>query len=185
MKKQYLTRKFSFDSAHRIVNEGISCFNVHGHCYFCELKFEFDDTNALGYPIDFKEIKRVGVEFIMQYWDHGYIANPHDDLMIEVLDKLKSKYWLMSLNGETEYCNPSAENMSKEIFLIMEILFEKYPNLKIHEVTLWETPNCSVSCIDESISEVERDNWRRYNQSLVETYRDFMGIKEYDDRKLD
>ena len=33
-----------------------------------------------------------------------------------------SKLWLMSLNGEGEYCNPSVENISKEVFLAIDTL---------------------------------------------------------------
>ena len=35
----------------------------------------------------------------------------------------------MSLNGKDEYCNPSVENIDREVFLAMEILFnEVYAN---------------------------------------------------------
>jgi 6-pyruvoyltetrahydropterin/6-carboxytetrahydropterin synthase len=83
-----------------------------------------------------------------------------------------------------QYCNPSVENIAKEIFLAMEVLFEKYPHLKIHKVLLYETPNCYTECIDESISEIERDNWMYTNRIHVEFYRDEKGVIEYDDRKL-
>jgi 6-pyruvoyltetrahydropterin/6-carboxytetrahydropterin synthase len=90
----------------------------------------------------------------------------------------------MSLNGENQYCNPSVENIAKEIFLAMEVLFKKYDNLKIHKVTLYETPNCYTECIEESISEFERMNWLMTNEDGITFYREQKGYIEYDDRKL-
>ena len=57
MKKQYITRKGTFDSGHRVMNERMKCFNIHGHTYLYELEFEFNEMEEIGYAIDFKEIK--------------------------------------------------------------------------------------------------------------------------------
>ena len=43
MKKQYITRKGTFDSGHRVMNERMKCFNMHGHTYLYELEFEFNE----------------------------------------------------------------------------------------------------------------------------------------------
>jgi hypothetical protein len=59
IKKQYITRKGNFDSGHRVMNERMKCFNIHGHTYLYELEFEFNEMEEIGYAIDFKEIKRV------------------------------------------------------------------------------------------------------------------------------
>jgi 6-pyruvoyltetrahydropterin/6-carboxytetrahydropterin synthase len=115
--------------------------------------------------------------------DHGVIVNPKDDAVIDCAVKTGSKIWYMGLNGSGEYCNPSAENISKEIFLAMQLLFLSYENLRIHKIKLWETPNCSVTCKQNSISDVERNNWLRRNQINVLTYAKQKGIMEYDDRK--
>lgn len=182
-KKQYITRKGSFDSGHRVMNERMKCFNMHGHTYLYELEFEFSEMEEIGYAIDFKEIKRVGCQWIDDIIDHGMIVNPHDKIVIDAAKGTGSKIWYMSLNGENQYCNPSAENIAKEIFLAMAVLFEKYDNLRIHKITLWETPNCSTTCTRESISELESSNWFDVNYDAVSLYRDNKGKFEYDDRK--
>jgi len=184
MKKQYITRKCTFDSGHRVMNERMKCFNMHGHTYHCELTFEFNEMEHIGYAIDFKEIKRVGCQWIDDTLDHGFLLNPEDHDVIESCFKTNSKTWFMSLNGENQYCNPSVENIAKEIFLAMEILFEKYDNMKIHEITLYETPNCYTKCVKESISEIERENWYNSNYDMVVMYRNEKGYIEYDDRKI-
>ena len=184
MKKQYIARHCSFDSGHRVMNEKMKCFNIHGHTYLCELNFEFNEMESIGYAIDFKEIKRVGLQWIDDILDHGMILNPHDTSLIEVTKSLGSKLWLMSLNGKGEYCNPSVENISKEIFLAMMVLFEPYnKSLKIHKVKIHETPNCYVECIKESISDSEAQNWMTVNYEAVNKYTLDKGVIEYDDRK--
>jgi len=178
---QYITRKTTFDSGHRVMNEKMKCFNIHGHTYICEMTFEFKEMEDIGYAVDFKEIKRVGCQFIDDYLDHAFIVNPEDKIMIKTNKELKSKLWTMSLkNG---YCNPTAENISKEIFLTLEILFLNYPLLKIFRVRLWETPKCSVECFRNSITEQERTNFIGENFDWIFQYANDKGIKNYDDRK--
>lgn len=180
---QTLIRKTSFDSGHRVMNEKMKCFNIHGHTYIAEIEFAFDSIESIGYAIDFKEVKRVGLQWIDDILDHAFIANPHDQVMIESSTKLGSKVWLMSLNGFLEYCNPTAENISKELFLAMEILFMNYKGLQIHSIRLHETPNCSVMCWNDSISDIERKNFRDQNRHQLYDYAKQKGILNYDDRK--
>ena len=58
MKVQYITRKGNFDSGHRVMNEFMKCYNIHGHTYLYELTFSFENMEEIGYAIDFKEIKK-------------------------------------------------------------------------------------------------------------------------------
>lgn len=183
MTKQFITRKASFDSAHRVMNEKFKCFHLHGHTYLYELTFLFTEIEEIGYAIDFKEIKRVGLQWIDDMFDHGTILNRKDTVVIDAVNTLGTKLWLMSLNGN-EYCNPSVENIAKEIFLAMECLFETYkPQLVIHTVTVFETPNCKTDCIAESITEKEGLNWNFENYAKIKAYVKEKGIISYDDRK--
>jgi 6-pyruvoyltetrahydropterin/6-carboxytetrahydropterin synthase len=95
----------------------------------------------------------------------------------------------MSLNGKDKYCNPSVENISREVFLAMEILFDEvYKNtktgLKIHRVTIYETPNCWTEVKAASITNRERQNFREARFDEIKTYADMKGVLEYDDRKI-
>ena len=184
MKIQYITRKGTFDSGHRVMNERMKCFNMHGHTYLYELEFEFNEMEEIGYAIDFKEIKRVACQWIDDLMDHGMIVNPKDKVVIKAATTTKSKIWYMSLNGEGAYCNPSVENIAKEIFLAMEILFKRYPELKMHKLTLHETPNCYTTCIEESMNEKDRINFYKVHGKNIELYADIKGKINYDDRKI-
>lgn len=185
---QYISRKGNFDSGHRVMNEFMKCFNIHGHTYLYELTFSFENIEEIGYALDFKEIKRVFCQWIDDILDHGMILNPKDELLIQTTKDYKTKLWLMSLNGEGEYCNPSVENIAKEVFLAMDVLSATlYGNtptgLKIHKVQIYETPNCSTECFADSISDTERVNFMRTRMDEIMAYAREKGVLEYDDRK--
>lgn len=155
-----------------------------GHTYLYELVFSFDESKSIGYAIDFKEIKRVGCQWIDDILDHGMILNPKDTELIETTRKLGSKLWLMSLNGDGEYCNPTAENIAKEIFLAMQILFQSYNHLTISQVRLYETPNCYTDCWAKSIGLNEVVNFTAVRNTEIKAYAEQKGIVEYDDRNV-
>jgi 6-pyruvoyltetrahydropterin/6-carboxytetrahydropterin synthase len=90
--------------------------------------------------------------------------------------------WEMSLNGDGEYCNPTVENIAKEIFLAMKLLFIEYPALKIHKVKIHETPNCSTVCSKKSITSSEENNFNEKNYEAIIQYAKDKGILNYDDR---
>ena len=179
---QYITRSGTFDSGHRVMNERMKCFNLHGHTYLFDLTFSFGDMKEIGYQIDFKEIKRFACQWIDDKLDHGFIANPHDTVYIQAAKTEGSKIWKMSLEGTGQYCNPSVENLAREIFLAMEILFEDYEDLNIHELKLNETPKCYTICNYSSMSEKERINFRNTRYQEIKEYANEKGIVEYDDR---
>jgi 6-pyruvoyltetrahydropterin/6-carboxytetrahydropterin synthase len=186
--KQYISRKINLDCGHRVMNEKFLCYNLHGHTYLTELTFSFENMEDIGYAIDFKEIKRVFIQFLLDKMDHGMLLNPQDEEVINTVKKLDTKLWLMSLNGENKYCNPSVENIAKEIFISMSIishiLYEGSPTgLKIHQVKIYETPNCWTDCYKESISENEIMNFGGYRFDEIKTYALEKGKIEYDGRK--
>jgi 6-pyruvoyltetrahydropterin/6-carboxytetrahydropterin synthase len=180
---QTITRKGSFDSMHRVMNERMKCFNVHGHTYLYELTFSFDSIESIGYAIDFKEIKRIACQWIDDILDHGAILNPQDTILVKASIDLHSKLWLMSLNGHNEYCNPSVENVAKELFLAISYLLDT-KELKLEKVRLYETPNCYTDCWAKSITSTEKTNFYQTREPELQIYKTNKGIIEYDDRKI-
>lgn len=188
-KVQYISRKGNFDSGHRVMNEFMKCYNIHGHTYLYELTFSFENMQEIGYAIDFKEIKRVFCQWIDDLLDHGMILNPHDTKLIETTKEYGTKLWLMSLNGEGEYCNPSVENIAKEVFLaigaLTAVLYgDARTGLTIHNVRIYETPNCWTDCDISSITQAERENFYKVRLKELEAYAKAKGVLEYDDRKV-
>ena len=182
---QTVTRIFTFDSGHRVMNERFKCFNLHGHTYKIEATWRFESMEEIGYAVDFKEIKRLFGSFIDEYLDHGFIANPQDKNYIDVCEEENSKIWLMSLKG-MNYCNPTAENIAKEIFMIADLLVHDYKvGLRINDIKLWETPNCFVNCTGSSITRDERFNFLQQRETELTNWYKNKGKLEYDDRKTD
>lgn len=167
---------------HRVMNEKFKCFNVHGHTYLYELEFECAQMDQIGYTIDFKEIKRIAMQWIDDHLDHAAILNPDDTDMQSVCVKLKSKMWIMRLNG-AGYCNPTVENIAKEVFLAVQYLMIPFipKGLSMKSVTIYETPNCLTYC--NSVGVKERENFITWRGAELLVYRDLKGIIEYDDRK--
>ena len=181
---QLITRKVEIDYGHRVMNERMKCYNNHGHRGVIELSFSYNSIKGIGYQIDFKEIKRIGGQWLDDMLDHCFIANPHDTVMIEACKKVCSKLWIMSLNGKGNYCNPTAENISKEIFLAMETLFSNFEDLQISLVKFFETPNCWIETTESSLSVNDRINFNSVNKEIILNYAKYKGMVEYDDRKI-
>lgn len=181
--KQYLTRLVEIDVGHRVMDERVKCYSLHGHRAKIELHFEFVQQHDIGYAIDFKEIKRIGCQWLDDLMDHGFVANPKDLVLIEACEKTHSKLYLMSLNGAGHYCNPTAENIAREIFMAMQLLFKNFDDLKVCQVRYYETPNCWVDTFETSLIEEERKNFLRYRGQEISDYAKEKGKFEYDARK--
>lgn len=177
-----ITRIGKFDAAHRVLHERFKCFNLHGHEYRYELKFRWDCDLGLGYGIDFKEIKRVAGEWIESRMDHGFLANPADSRFIEVCREYGLKVYEMNGVDGFGFCNPSAENIAKEIFFAASVLLGG-TDLTLHSVKLWETENCFVECNQLSTDEIERfQNSPLYPD--VKGWKVQRGVVEYDERRV-
>lgn len=172
----------TFDAAHRVMNEKMKCFNIHGHTYLYTLYFEFFEMDDIGYAIDFKEIKRVYMEFIDEYFDHAIILNPHDEKLRITSMELKSKIWVMSLNGSNQYCNPTAENIAKEILILIDNLI-MIPGLNMHSIKLMETPKSGITEYFSNIHDFEKQNVLSINKGLLSQFKKSKGVIQYDDRK--
>ena len=157
---QKITRKGTFDAAHRVMHERVKCFNLHGHTFLYELTFAFKEPEDLGYALDFKEIKRVACAYIDEVFDHCTIANPKDEVLIDCVKKLGTKLYLMSINGPGADCNPSAESIAKELFIQIGYLMAT-PNIWLDSIRLYETPNYWVDTDKDCISAKNREKTKK------------------------
>jgi 6-pyruvoyltetrahydropterin/6-carboxytetrahydropterin synthase len=150
-----------------------------------ELTFQFKDMTEIGYAIDFKEIKRVGCQWIDDALDHGMILNPHDKVLIDATRAVNGKLWVMSLKGG-DYCNPSVENIAREVLLAQAVLFKSYsPTLVPRSLKLYETSNCYTECHMNSIPLKEKESFLEVRGEHLEQYAADKGVVEYDDRLVE
>lgn len=139
-----VTRIFEFDAAHRVMNEKVKCFNLHGHRFKVEMTFEYHTKGALGYAIDFKEIKRIACAWMDEHLDHACIVNPEDEQLIMLC---RNQGWKLHIMGMGNFgdINPSAENLASELFYIIKQLFiNDLSGIRLVNLRLYETPNCWV-----------------------------------------
>lgn len=134
-----VSRDFEFDAAHRVLGHPGACAYLHGHRYRLRVVVEADELNALGMLIDFGDIKRIVEERVLSKWDHAALFRYDDPLVQMVLEaQPEAPDRVVTLPD-----NPTAEVMAKTAF---QAIAKALPDgLRLAEVTLWETPNCSAS----------------------------------------
>ncbi len=143
MQRLTITRRLEFDAGHRIPNHGGQCRHLHGHRYTLELtvlgpvhpfRGQVDD----GMVIDFGDIKRIALTYLVEPWDHAFLVAKQDKILLEFLKSLP--------NHKTVVLDdvPTVENLVKFAFDILAPIFvsETKGQLALHSVRLYETPNC-------------------------------------------
>ncbi|AZN42192.1 6-carboxytetrahydropterin synthase QueD [Paenibacillus albus] len=127
-----VSKEFTFDSAHHLhLYEG-KCKSLHGHTYKLQTIMS-GKTDKRGLTIDFADMKRIAKERVIDKLDHRYLN--------EVLPPM----------------NTTAENMVVWIYeQIHEALVEEghYPDIRIEEIRLWETPT-SYAAVTRELMEAD------------------------------
>ena len=110
-----------FASAHSLRDYPGDCARLHGHNWQVEVSVCSQALDDSGIAIDFREIKKQ-TKLVVKRLDHQYLNE------IEPFDVL----------------NPTAENIAKYLFDEIAVLINNQ-NVKVKEVTIWETPRSSVT----------------------------------------
>lgn len=128
-----LTKEFSFEASHRLVNYVGPCAKWHGHTYKLQVTVEGVPNKETGLVMDFKDLKRIVEEHIIQYVDHN------------ALNKTMPKWF--SLNSNT-----TCENMIIAFWYVLDHeIMEKYEGVKLVELKLWETATSHATLTREMI----------------------------------
>ena len=110
-----VSKEFTFDSAHFLTQYHGKCENLHGHTYRLRVTVE-GPIKEDGMVVDFKELKAVVKEKVVDRYDH------------------------QNLNDFFE--NPTAELIAVQIW---KDLADVLPGVKLYEVVLWETAESFVT----------------------------------------
>lgn len=112
-----VSKTFTFEAAHHLLNYCGPCECNHGHSYLLEVVLHGPVNRDTGMVIDYKQLKTIVQKYIIDVFDHATINDKMD-------------------------CNPTAENM---LFFIWEKL-EKEGLIKgLYEITLKETATSSAT----------------------------------------
>jgi len=85
-----IAKEFKWEMGHRLPFHKGKCKNLHGHSY--KLMVEFEGTlNEKGMVLDYYDVKEI-VGPIVDNLDHSVMVFNEDKELIEVLEKLNSRY---------------------------------------------------------------------------------------------
>ena len=121
-----VTKTIDFCYGHRLLDYAGKCRHLHGHNGRLEVDMEAAELNDLGLVMDFNEIRDTVKGWVDDNLDHRMLLWRRDPA-VPALTELGEPLYLMDEN-------PSAENISKLIYLQMHAR-----GLKVSEVRLWET----------------------------------------------
>jgi 6-pyruvoyltetrahydropterin/6-carboxytetrahydropterin synthase len=146
----FVTREFTFDSAHFLTDYYGKCERLHGHTYKLHVTLE-GKVQSNGMIIDFVILKRVVKKHVLDHLDHHLLndimENPSSErLIVWIWDQLKDLQKLL----KDELNDP---NLGREIQAMFKIADQKsklgnleFDNgLKLSELKLWETPSTWVT----------------------------------------
>lgn len=122
MMRFYVTKTFTFDSAHYLEEYKGKCEELHGHTYKLEVTV-CGQRDSSGLVLDFGIIKKIVNEKIIDRLDHK--------LLNQVLD-----------------FNPSAENIVAWIWKELQDDL-KGENYFLYSIRLWESPTSFVEVKEE------------------------------------
>jgi len=132
-----ISKEFNFDMAHALLGYDGLCRNIHGHSYTLVVTVAGNPvvdaaSPKIGMLIDFKDLKKIIRENIIDVYDHALVLNSATPL--QVVDTLKSSYDKIVLK---DY-QPTTENMISEMALQIGALLPV--GLHLFSLRLRETP---------------------------------------------
>ncbi len=112
-----IAKHFEFEASHKLPDDECygKCKNLHGHTYKLTVEVQ-GPINSKGWVINFKDLKEIVNELIIDKYDHGYLND----------------YFEIS----------TAEIMAQKMFNDLYIYFEdNYKDVQVHSIKLYETSN--------------------------------------------
>jgi len=138
--KARIAKEFRWEMSHRLpYHEGL-CKNIHGHSYKLKLELE-GETDSRGMIVDYYDIERI-IKPIAAQFDHSFICDSLDSVMIEFLRKNNFKFHILP-------SYTTAENIALDLLNRIIPEFNKFTNLSKIVVRLYET--------EDVFAEVESD----------------------------
>ncbi len=148
-----ITRRLEFDAGHRIPDHKSQCRHLHGHRYVIEITLSgqvIDKAGdaANGMVMDFSQVKALAKEYLVDQWDHAFLAYAGDTAIVDFLNSL-SGHKTVVLDRV-----PTAENLVRIAFAKLDAVYrDTYGNhLQLQQVRLYETPNCWADAFRDGLN---------------------------------
>lgn len=124
-----VSKECVFDAAHVLTKHSGQCKNLHGHTYRLVVEVEQMDNEA-DMIIDFKDLKTVMQEVILDRFDHAFIFDERSESESEIAAVI-TKHSMKSVGLPFR---STAENMARYMFEQLA------PHVNVLSVRLYETP---------------------------------------------
>jgi 6-pyruvoyltetrahydropterin/6-carboxytetrahydropterin synthase len=132
-----VSKKFTFDLAHALLNYDGLCKNIHGHTYTLTITligkpYHLQNDSKDGMVVDFSEIKKIVQSQIISKFDHALVLNENSNP--NLIASLKECAYKIVF---TKF-QPSCENLLIDIKDELMPLFTN--NATLYAIRLDETP---------------------------------------------
>lgn len=139
------TRHQDIDCGHRVVRQGGACERLHGHTYRIHFTCTADALNDIGMVIDFGVVKSLLCQWLLDHWDHRFLAWVQDPLISMLVDATTPFEDATKLLGSSivwvEF-NPTAENIAEYLLNIVGPRLLSGTGVRLVQVTVEETRKC-------------------------------------------
>ena len=135
-----VTKKFTVPIGHRLLNYTGPCANIHGHNVTIEITLSGGVNEQDGMIIDFGIIKREIGQWLDLRFDHAFLVNPNDNVVLGFLKENGFKHFVMP----DKFPNPTMENLSIVIYNkteeVCDTLHSEYNyHVEVHSVKVYES----------------------------------------------
>lgn len=143
MKILMVTKEYTFDSAHRLVNgyKG-KCAHIHGHHWRLKITAKLNshsNLNEFGFVKDYGDFKPLKV-WIDEVLDHASLVSIKDKTWLKFLVKEKQRHFVFS-------DNPTSEAIAEYILSRANVLLRD-SRVTISKIELFETPTSCATVFD-------------------------------------
>ena len=134
-----VTKEFTFDAAHLLVDHEGQCANLHGHTYKVQVTLT-GEVGDEGMLVDFGTLKKIVNEAFLEEVDHSFVCNIVGDGFETILRGMLLE------RGMKVYGIPgpaTAEIMAEHFYDTLQHVIEQEcdeEGLKVLCVRVWETP---------------------------------------------
>jgi 6-pyruvoyltetrahydropterin/6-carboxytetrahydropterin synthase len=107
-----IAKEFRWEMGHRLPEHFGLCKNIHGHSYKMIVEFE-GELNNDQMVIDYYDVEKI-INPMIEKLDHAFMVNKNDEIVVDFLDKIKSKKVIVDFNATAEnICNYFLDRIKK------------------------------------------------------------------------
>lgn len=125
-----ISKEYDWEMGHRLPGHKGKCFSPHGHSYRMRIDIE-GEQNDEGMIMDYYELSKI-IKPIVEDFDHAFMCQPGDELMINFLKDNNFKYYVLDKTS-------TVENIVQHVYERVKIELAPFKNIKKLKIRINET----------------------------------------------